>query len=368
MNEQIVELEEMVALIKSAPTLEEMPRRTLMDKGINGPTAAHVIEEVHTPLNLAYLTFTTGSSAFQNIVGVTYEELSLRRKACRKAFEICGMLPGANMLVTYAPLVNVFSKGALEEAGVSCSFLKRSNRDGLLVALCKDKPNILLGESSFLRLTLAQAIELGLQDSLPEKLSLITAGTPLDMELLPVAQKLGYAVHDFYGCQEFGWLIVDGIPVREDLSLVASPLGPDYREVVVGGLPMGDSFPVGKGVHTCHPDGIVQTYKRKRTHPEYEVIIKASTRQSRDLIERTARTILRIKGRIVKVSNMLQLGAAENELHLSPSKVQGEEAFDSSQVVVLRGARQTALFDCMVEAQYAFQNSDKADPAWNKKR
>jgi hypothetical protein len=45
------------------------------DKGIAGPTAAHVIEEIHTPLNLALVTFTTGSSAFQNIVGVTQNEL-----------------------------------------------------------------------------------------------------------------------------------------------------------------------------------------------------------------------------------------------------------------------------------------------------
>lgn len=103
------DLEAMVEEFDTAPTLETMPRRTLQDKGINGPTAAHVIEEVHTPLNFAYLTYTTGSSAFQNIVGVTYKELPERVKAAKKALEICGIKQGHKMLVTYAPLVNVFT-------------------------------------------------------------------------------------------------------------------------------------------------------------------------------------------------------------------------------------------------------------------
>lgn len=51
----------------TGPLLAEMPRRTLADKGIAGPTAAHVIEELHTPLNLAYTTFTTGTTAFQTL-------------------------------------------------------------------------------------------------------------------------------------------------------------------------------------------------------------------------------------------------------------------------------------------------------------
>ena len=74
----LAEIASMVKDFGSAPTFAEMPRKTLADKGIAGPTAAHTIEEVHTPLNLAYLTFTTGSSAFQNIVGITFAELPLR--------------------------------------------------------------------------------------------------------------------------------------------------------------------------------------------------------------------------------------------------------------------------------------------------
>ena len=35
-----------------------------------------------------------------------------------------------------------------------------------------------------------------------------------------------------HGCQEFGWLILDGLPLREDISLVAAPqavTGGSYR-------------------------------------------------------------------------------------------------------------------------------------------
>jgi len=362
------ELEFLVSCTQSSPTLGEMPRRSLQDKGIAGPTAAHVIEEVHVPLNVAYLTFTTGSSAFQNIVGVTHQELDDRARASRRALDMCGVQTGQHMLVTYAPLVNVFGQAALVAHGVSWSFLLRSHRDALLLALCQRQPAVLLGESSFLRVTLSQAIELGMQAALPKGLCLITAGTPLDLELLPVAEKLGYVVHDLYGCQEFGWLTLDGVPLRDDITLIASPAGSDFREVAVGGLPMGDSFPWSEAGHICNPAGPVLTYKRRRTHPEYEVIVKATTRGSADLIERTARTILRIKGRVVKVSADLRLNAAENELHLIPSFIPGESAFNAEEVVVIRGSRATVLFDRMVEAQSAFQTSAKTDPTWIKRR
>ena len=51
----LAEIASMVKDFGSAPTFAEMPRKTLADKGIAGPTAAHTIEEVHTPLNLAIL-------------------------------------------------------------------------------------------------------------------------------------------------------------------------------------------------------------------------------------------------------------------------------------------------------------------------
>ncbi len=368
MTLSLSELELMVDCMRNTPSLSEMPRRTLADKGIDGPTAAHVIEELHAPLNLAYLTFTTGSSAFQNIVGVTETELKLRSVAVDRLFELCNLTRGARLLFTYAPLVNVFSKQALECAGMHWSFLQRSSRDALWLALCKDAPEVVIGESSFLRLALAQAIDLGLKELLPKQLVILTAGTPLDLALLPIADTLGYSVHDLYGCQEFGWLTLDGIPLRDDISLVRSPLGNDYREIVVGGMPTGDSFPCVNTGHICNEKGTVLTYKRQRTVPEYEVVVTATPSLSRDLIERTARTILRIKSRVVKVSPSLQLGAAHTVLKLIPSLVAGEEVLAPDSIVEISGVQACAEFDVLVEAQRALQNNAKTDPTWLKKR
>ena len=109
----------------SGPTLAEMPRSTLEAKGLDGPTAAHRIEEIHTPVNFAYLTCTTGSSAFQNIVGVTWQELPERIEAGKRALTFAGILPGSKVLITYPPLVSVFSNQCLEQAGVSVCFIPR---------------------------------------------------------------------------------------------------------------------------------------------------------------------------------------------------------------------------------------------------
>ena len=46
----LAEIASMVKDFGSAPTFAEMPRKTLADKGIAGPTAAHTIEEDHTCL------------------------------------------------------------------------------------------------------------------------------------------------------------------------------------------------------------------------------------------------------------------------------------------------------------------------------
>ena len=86
-----------------------------------------MIEDVHTPLNLAYLTFTTGTSAFQNIVGVTYAELPARIRASVRILERAGLKCGDKLLVTYPPLVNVFSGQALKDFGLKWSFLVRSS-------------------------------------------------------------------------------------------------------------------------------------------------------------------------------------------------------------------------------------------------
>lgn len=367
MSDTLTMLEMLVRDMATAPTLAEMPRRTLFDKGIAGPTSAHVIEQLHTPLNLACVTFTTGSSAFQNIVGVTHEELPQRLEATMRALTLAGVTHEQRMLVTYPPLINVFGSGALAAAGIGHGFLQRSCQDALLLALAKEDYRVVLGESSFLRATLQQAIIMDMAELLPKGLCLLTAGTPLDLELLELARQLDYRVHDLYGTQEFGWLTLDGIPLREDLSMVSSPLGQDYVEVVVGGLPTGDSFPLSAQGHICNHQGRLLTYKRRRTQPNYEVVVTATPCHSRELIERTARTLLRIKGCIVKVAADLTLGAENTQLRLTPSLPQGE-TLPSCREIRLTGPHATLLFDTLVQAQLTFETQSKGDPAWLKRR
>jgi len=346
----------------TVPTLAEMPRRTLADKGIAGPTAAHVIEEVHTPFNLAYLTFTTGSSAFQNIVGVAHTEIEARCDATRRLMEAIGAKPGDRMLVTYPPLVNVFSRMALERYGIEWSFLDRSSRGAFITAFCGTRPDIVLGESSFIRASIGEAESLGLAGDFPKDCRIVVAGTPLDLELLSRVERFGWPVHDLYGCQEFGWLTLNGHPLRDDLSLVPSPAGEGWAEVAVGGLPMGDSFPISETGHACSPTGRIITYRRRRTHPEYEVIVRATTLASSETIDRAARTILRIKGRVVKVAPDLETSAPATVLHLIPG------IGDRSEPIEVRGPVATRAFDDLVRAQAEVQAVSKTDPTWSKTR
>lgn len=367
MPQRLDELAELVESFGTAPTLSDMPRRTLADKGIAGPTAAHVIEEAHVPLNLAYVTFTTGSTSFQNIVGVTYQEIESRIAASRKAFERAGLERGTHALITYAPLANVFPAKAFADYGLTWEFLRRSSRDALILALCRGKHAMVVGESSFLRATLVDAASLGYTDLIPRDIVVFCAGTPLDLELLPEAGKYGWKVHDLYGCQEFGWLALDGVPLRDDLSLAPSPLGGQYREIVVGGLPLADSCPYAESGHVCNPAGKIITYRRERTNPEYEMHVAATTFSNPTTVERTARTILRIKGRVVKIRPDLALGAPATVLHL----VSGAPVIDGKVPVpamILEGPEKTRFFDIMVQAQRDLQDNAKTDPTWTKGR
>ncbi len=362
-------LKEICSLVKdfgSAPKFEDMPRRTLADKGIAGPTAAHTIEEVHTPLNFAYLTFTTGSSAFQNIVGVTFAEMPNRIKASFKILERAGLKAGDRVLVTYPPLVNVFSGDAFKKYGIEWSFLVRSSRDAFLAALYEFQPHAVLGESSFIRAALEDAKHMGVADELPKNIVLLTAGTPLDLELLPIAEEvLNAEVHDLYGCQEFGWLTMDGIPVRDDIELVPTSVnkGQEFFELVVGGLPMGDCFPVTNSGHVCNRDGKIITYRRERSYPEYEVIVKATKLTSAVTLGRVARSILRIKGRIVKVSPDVVTNAEHTVLELVPDYISGIK----QDPIIIEGPEKTKLFDDMIQAQLDYQQNSKADPVWTKR-
>ena len=365
-TQKLNKLAGLVDLLGTAPTLEGMPRRTLKDKGIAGPTAAHFIEEVHVPYNLAYMTFTTGTTAFQNVVGVTYEEIEGRIEASHRAFSLAGVKKGDHALVTYAPLVNVFPAQALGGYGLTWGFLKRSSRDALLLSLCRDKPTVIIGESSFLRVTLNDAVNLGFADMLPRDCIALCSGTPLDLDLLTVAERFNWHIHDLYGCQEFGWLTLDGVPLREDVTLIPSPCGEQYRELAAGGLPTADSFLVSESGHLCNRAGKILTYRRERTQPEYEVYVRATTFPDTAIAQRTARSILRIKGRVVKVPPDCRCNAPATVLALAPSLCGSDSSARPN--ILIEGPVKTRLFDTLALSVSKLKETGKSDPAWVKRR
>jgi len=353
------ELRESVEHFSTAPTMRQMPRLTLRDKGIDGPTGAHRIEEIHTPLNFGFLTTTTGTTAFQNIVGMTGAEIPDRVAAAGKVFSLCGMTAGDEALFSYPPLVNVFPRQALEEAKIKWSFLAVSSRDALLLAVIERRPKVVFGESSFLRVALQDAKKMGILDELPRGLILVTAGTPLDLDLLPRANEIQAVVHDLYGCQEFGWLTLDGIALREDLALLPAE-GSELYDLVVGGLPTGDRFPVADSGHVCNANGKILTYARRRTAPDMVTTVLQSTASSLETVNRAARTILRIKAKIVRVAPNCATGADRTVLSVAP--------FEKTDGQILTGPVATRMFDSLLEAQKQYQANAKNDPVWNKTR
>ena len=355
------ELEAVVNENSIAPTLEAMPRNTLSNKGIAGPTGAHMIEEIHTPFNFSYVTLTTGTTAYQNITGVTAPELPERVTASQRALTLAGISVGDHMLLSYPPLVSVFPKEALELYGVTWSFLKSSSRDALLLALCKDRPRVVVGESSFLRATIESAKKMGMAQLLPQNTIFLAAGTPLDLDFVTIAQDVMNArVHDLYGCQEFGWLALDGIPLRDDITLMQTK-DPGYSALLVGGLPTGDCFPISDAGHCCNSKGSIITYSRIRDDADLETIILETTAHGRDTVLRLAKTILRIKAKIVRVSPNLVLSAPRTLVSVHPygSITSGTQ---------IEGPKKTRMLDTLLQAQLEYQSSAKNDPAWIKGR
>lgn len=339
----------------AGPALGEMPRSTLEDKLQNGPTAAHRIEEVHTPVNLAYLTCTTGTSAFQNLVGVTWQELPRRAEAGERALLRAGVRPGDRVLITYPPLAGVFSRRVFDRLELSVSFIPRPSRDALLAALGTARPRAVIGESSFLRAALVDAGRLGVREELPENLIFLAAGSPLDPRLEEEAARLrGAAVHDLYGCQEFGWLCLDGAPLREDVVLWDSGRADGRRHLIVGGLPTGDCFLTRRSGGAER----VLTPTRERAYPEAETWILAAPVRDLSTAARTARTVLRLKGRVVRVDPGCACRAERTRLRLA---LPGQP-----ECLELSGPEQTALFDDLLEAQKAYQREARTDPVWNK--
>lgn len=339
------------------PPIEEMERRSLAKKGIEGPTSAHAIEEIHTPLNIACVTFSTGTSAFQNPVCITYQELEERVKAGRQALKLAGVKKGDRLLVTYPPLVNVFTKRALSEAFVSVSFLHRSSRDSCLAALCEETYQAVIGESKFLRSVLDMASVLGVEGQLNRDLTVIAAGSALDPGLLEKTRELGiHCVHDLYGCQEFGWLSLDGALLREDVALVEWE---GENHVFVGGLAVGDSFPVCQKKHILNQNGTLLSCYMTRSAVEWETILFQSVVRERETAVRAARTVLRLKSKVVRVAGQLKAGCPCNIVKVCP--VMGDKVLAS-----LPYEGSTKMLDDILEAQIQYQKNGKADPVWKK--
>lgn len=356
--DKITELKSFISEFGSAPTLDEMVRRGLREKGIDGPTGAHAIEEIHSPLNFAYITATTGTTAFQNLVGVTHQEIPDRIRAAHRLFELASLEKGCRMLVTYPPLVSVFSKAALDSLNIKTEFLLRSERDALILAVCEYRPDVVIGESTFLKAALMDAMHMDMLDVFPKGITFLAAGTPLDLEFPEAAKTLVQGnVHDLYGCQEFGFLALDGIPLREDLTLLQSEDG--YCDLLVGGIPTGDCFFVSEQGHLCNPEGTILTYSRKRRETECQVIIKQATVHGIDTLYRLAKTILRIKARIIRIDPDVILGA--DSTHLLVSSPEGKTR-------LLKDPATTRLFDCLLQAQIEYQSANKHDSTWSKER
>ncbi len=355
--DKVSELRAFLEDFGTAPALEEMKRRSLKDKGIDGPTGAHVIEELHTPFNFAYITTTTGTMAFQNLVGVTHNEIPGRIEAAREMFSLAGLEKGCRMLISYPPLVSVFSKDALNALKVQTEFLMRSERDAFILAMCEKQPQVVAGESSFLKKALEDAEGMGLLERFPKGCVFLAAGTPLDMELLEAVKKIDGKVHDAYGCQEFGFLVLDGIPLRKDLALI--PRTEEYQDLYVGGLSTGDCFAVSEKGHVCNPEGKILTYSRKRHNTECEVILKKTTANGLPTARRLARTILRLKAKFISLDADLEFGAETTQLLIRNQ--QGEEWY-------VEGPEKTQLFDELMQAQIDYQSRGKSDPVWLKER
>lgn len=344
--------------------METMPKLTLRDKQINGPAAAHKIEELHTPFCFAFTSFSTGSSALPNVIGVTCPEIETRCQASLKMFQLTGLKNGDSLLVTYPPLVNVFPAEAFKRYGLEIHFLRRSSRGALLESLNETKPTAVIGESAFIHSTMLDAERLGRLDVFPENMMIIAAGTPLNMNLLAEAEKRNIRVHDLYGCQEFGWLACDGLLLRNDISFVPEGgTSENNFEIVVGGLPAGDIMPLSPGGHVCDRNGKLITYRRMRASVELNVIVKESTMCSPETVRRTARSVMRLKGKNVFVSPDLVTGAAHTLLELKKS---AEECAGILESFWIRGGEKTETFDAIANAQLDYQSDHRNNGVWDK--
>ena len=93
------------------------------------------------------------------------------------------------------------------------------------------------------------------------------------------------------------------------------------------------------------------------------MIVKATTLTSAVTLGRVARSILRIKGRVVKISPDVVTGAEHTVLELIPDYITAGK----QQGIMIEGSAKTRFFDDLVQAQLDYQQKAKADPTWTKR-
>ena len=348
-------------LFDTEATLAEMDRLSLENKGINGPVAVHKIEEIQTPDNFAFATFSTGTTALQNLIGVTHREIQDRCNASKRLFELSGINRGDSILFTYPPLVNLFPYKAIMDSGIKIQFLKRSSKTSLLSFLSSCNADCIIGESAFLCSAMRDADSLAMKDLF--KCKIIAAGTPLSADLAEECEKRGIELHDAYGCQEFGWLALDGIEVRNDISFMPVNSSGSLCEIIAGGLPTGDVMPVIDGGHFLSKKSKMATYRRKRSENESIVIIKESNVNSADTLSRTAKAVVRIKGKIISIASDVKVKSERTVLEIK--KLCGD-VISSDNAFLISSKEKTALFDSILNAQLDYQGNHKFNELWNK--
>jgi hypothetical protein len=92
-----------------------------------------------------------------------------------------------------------------------------------------------------------------------------------------------------------------------------------------------------------------------------EVTVLETTAAAAETVERLARSILRIKARIVRVTPGLRTGAEQTVLSLKPFGQEGTP-------FIINTGEKTALFDALLQSQLAYQRQGKNDPSWIKNR
>ena len=150
---------------------------------------------------------------------------------------------------------------------------------------------------------------------------------------------------------------MDGVPLRPDVRLV--PVEPRRAAVVVGGLVVGDCLEMTKKGHRLNEKGTFITYSARRLLEPWETVILETTAADRETAERAARSILRLKARIVMVSEDLRIGCDTQLLAIRPCARRGD-------AIKLPREKQ-GMFCDLLQAQIDYQSFGKTDPVWTKR-